>query len=57
MTILKLFLNAIIKNIKIHNSFLILFKFRNLWNIIKVFIKKYYGETIEDNSGCMEYKI
>jgi hypothetical protein len=57
MTILKLFLNAIIKNIKIHNSFLILFKFQNLWNIIKVFIKKYYGETIEDNSGCMEYKI
>jgi hypothetical protein len=39
MTFVKLFLNAMIRNIKIHN-FLILLKIKNLWNLINVFIKK-----------------
>jgi hypothetical protein len=40
VTFLKLFLDAMIRNIKIHN-FLILLKFQNIWNLINLFIKKY----------------
>jgi hypothetical protein len=38
---LKLFLNAMIRNIKIHNIFILL-KFQNLWNLINVLIRKKY---------------
>jgi hypothetical protein len=38
---LETFLNAMIKNIKIHN-FLILLKFQNLWNFLKYTFKYIY---------------
>ncbi len=40
-TFLKLFLNEMIRNIKITIFFIIL-RFQNLWNLINVFIKKIY---------------
>jgi hypothetical protein len=39
VTFLKLFLNAMIRNIKIHNIIDII-KISNLWNLINVFQKK-----------------
>jgi len=40
VTFLKLFLNAMIRNIK--KLFLILLKIQNLWNLINVLLKKMY---------------
>jgi hypothetical protein len=41
ITFVKLFLNTMIRNIKIHNI-LDLLEFQNVWNLINIFITKNY---------------
>jgi hypothetical protein len=45
ITFLKLFINAMIKNIKIQKK-IILLKIQNLWNLINVLIQKNYEKKI-----------
>jgi len=45
ITFLKHFLNAMIRNIKIHNI-LILMGFQNIWSLINLFIKKYLWKCL-----------
>jgi hypothetical protein len=54
VTFLKLFLNAMIKNIKIHNIYLLL-KFQNIWNLINLLNENNYENIFLSVSYELEF--